>query len=296
MPRLLDLALPPPAKGCSFIVQMNSVQTPASQSAPVILVTGSSRGLGSGIALELARSGCSVAVHYSGNLDAAEQTCQACAEAAPAGASDRGQSFHPVQADLSNARERDELWPKTLDLFGHIDGLVNNAGISSPGRKDLLEAGEDGFDLVIAVNLKAPHFLAQAAARYWIEHPDKCRLPGGYKLTFVTSVSATMASSNRGDYCISKAGAAMSAQLWAARLAEANIDVIEFRPGIMATDMTSGVREKYDPLIQSGTVPARRWGKPADLGRAVRAFTLGDIPFANGAVLHIDGGLHLPRL
>lgn len=275
---------------------MNSVQTPASQSAPAILVTGSSRGLGRGIAIELARSGCSVAVHYGGNAAAADETCAACATAAPANQIERGQTFVAVQADLADPDQRATLWSSALEALGHIDGLVNNAGITSPGRKDLLEAGGDGFDLVMSVNLKAPHFLSQSAARYWLEHPDKCRLPGGYKLAFVTSVSATMASTNRGDYCISKAGVAMSAQLWALKLASEGIDVIEFRPGIMATDMTAGVREKYDPVIASGTVPARRWGEAEDLGRAVRAFVTGDIPFAQGAVIHIDGGLHLGRL
>ena len=262
----------------------------------VVLVTGASRGLGRGVALELARAGVSVAVHYAGNRDAAEQTCADCLRAAPAGAADRGQRFEPVQASLDDPAQRDALWSRTVDLMGHVDGLVNNAGISSPGRKDLLEATEDSFDQVMAVNLKGPHFLSQAAARHWLEHPGRCRLPGGYKLAFVSSVSATMSSSNRGDYCMSKAALAMSCQLWAARLAEHGIDVVEFRPGIMATDMTAGVHGKYDPIIQSGTVPARRWGTAEDLGRAVKAFVTGDLPFAHGAVIHIDGGLHLPRL
>lgn len=269
---------------------------PSDSPPPVVLVTGASRGLGRGVALELARCGASVAVHYAGNRDAAEQTCADCRAIAPAGAADRGQRFEPVQASLDDPAQRDALWSRTVELMGHVDGLVNNAGISSPGRKDLLDATEDNFDHVMAVNLKGPHFVSQAAAAYWLRHPGECRLPGGYKLAFVSSVSATMASSNRGDYCMSKAALAMSAQLWAARLAEHGIDVIEFRPGIMATDMTAGVRGKYDPFIESGAVPAKRWGAAEDLGRAVRAFVAGDLPFANGAVIHIDGGLHLGRL
>ena len=163
-------------------------------------------------------------------------------------------------------------------------------------RADITEAGEESFDELISVNLKGPYFLSQLAARYWLEHPGASRLAGGYKLIFVTSISAATASVNRGDYCISKAGLAMASQLWATRLAFEGVQVLELRPGIMATDMTSGVKGKYDALIAEGLVPQRRWGNPEDVGLAVKAICRGDFPFSTGDVLYIDGGFHLSRL
>ncbi|MBP7948401.1 MAG: 3-ketoacyl-ACP reductase [Verrucomicrobiales bacterium] len=259
---------------------------------PNILVTGSSRGLGRGVALELARAGMSVAIHYVSNLDAASATAADCAAAAPSAA----QQFPLVCGDLGDAAQREAVFARTLSAFGRLDALVNNAGITSPGRKDVVDAEEEGFDRVVAVNLKGPHFLSQLAARHWLAQPGQSVLPGGFKLVFVTSVSAVLGSVNRGDYCISKAGLGMSAQVWALRLAEAGIQVVEFRPGIMETDMTAGVKQKYDPMITGGTVPLRRWGNPADVGAAVRTFLSGSFPFSTGEVIYLDGGLHLGRL
>jgi NAD(P)-dependent dehydrogenase (short-subunit alcohol dehydrogenase family) len=174
--------------------------------------------------------------------------------------------------------------------------LVNNAGIAPRVRADLTEATEEIFDEGIDVNLKGPYFLTQLVAKYWLAHLGQSLLPDGYKLIFVTSLSASVPSVNRGEYCISKAGVAMATQLWANRLAGDGISVIELRPGIMATDMTSGVTAKYDALIAGGLVPQKRWGTPADLGRAVTAIVAGHFPFSTGDVINIDGGFHLRSL
>jgi NAD(P)-dependent dehydrogenase (short-subunit alcohol dehydrogenase family) len=173
---------------------------------------------------------------------------------------------------------------------------VNNAGIAPRIRADITEASEDIFDEVLAVNLKGPYFLSQLAARHWLANPGQSSLPGGYKLIFVSSLSADTASINRGEYCISKAGLGMATKLWAVRLAESGIQVLELRPGIMATDMTSGVKEKYDKLLADGLVPQKRWGNPEDVGLAVESILGGAFPFSTGDIINIDGGFHLKRL
>ena len=261
-------------------------------SPAVVLVTGSSRGLGRGVAEELARAGFSVAIHYARNRDAAEETAAACRDAAI----QHGQEFHLVTGDVGLAEDRQSLFEQTLHAFGRLDALVNNAGVAPRVRADLVQATEDVFDEVIAINLKGPYFLSQLAARHWLSHPGQSRLEGGYKLIFVSSLSATAASTNRGEYCISKAGLAMATQLWAARLAGEGIQVMELRPGIMATDMTAGVREKYDKLLAEGLVPQKRWGKPEDVGLAVRAILENRFPFSTGDAINVDGGFHLRRL
>jgi len=259
---------------------------------PAVLVTGSSRGLGRGIALELARRGLSVAVHYAKNRAAAEETAAACVAAA----SDPRQRFPVVAGDVSRAEDRESLLAGTLSALGRLDALVNNAGRAPAVRSDLLDAAEGSFDDLLAVNLKGPYFLTQLVARHFLGHRDQSRLPGGYKLVFVSSMSAHTVSVNRGDYCVSKAGLAMAAQLFAARLAAEGVQVYEVRPGIMATDMTAGVKEKYDRLIGEGLVPQGRWGTAEDVGRTVGALVLGDFPFSTGAVVPVDGGVHLRRL
>jgi len=257
-----------------------------------VLVTGASRGLGRGIAEALARDGLDVAIHYGRNRSGAEQTQAACRSRAVR----PDQRFALVGGDLARAEERPRIVGDTLAALGRIDALVNNAGMAPRVRADVLDATEESFDEVVAVNLKGPYFLSQAVARHWLERRGQSRLPGGYKLVFVTSVSAAMASVNRGDYCISKAGLAMAAKLWAARLAGDGVRVFELRPGIMATDMTAGVKEKYDQLIADGVVPQRRWGTGDDVGRAVCALMQDSFPFSTGDVIHVDGGLHLERL
>jgi len=259
---------------------------------PVILVTGSSRGLGRGIALRCARAGFSVAIHYAGNEAAAKETIAECQAAAP----DASQQFAPVRGNLALADDRAGILEQTLAAFGRLDALVNNAGIAPRVRADLTETGEASYDEVMSVNLKGPHFLSQLAARHWLQHPEQSRLPGGYKLIFVTSISANTASVNRGEYCLSKAGLAMAAQLWAARLANEGVQVFEVRPGIMATDMTAGVKEKYDRLIAEGLVPQMRWGQPEDVGLAVEAVLRGHFPYSTGNIIEVDGGFHLRKL
>lgn len=232
-----------------------------------------------------------MAIHYQGNEAAAQETKQLCESAAIP-----GQRFAVVQGNIASAVDRVRLFEQTLSSLGRLDALINNAGIAPRVRADITETGEESYDEVMSVNLKGPYFLSQLAARHWLKHPKQSRLPGGYKLVFITSISADTASVNRGEYCLSKAGLAMACQLWATRLANEGAQVFEIRPGIMKTDMTSGVKEKYDKLITEGLVPQRRWGKPEDVGLAVEAILKGHFPFSTGGVIAVDGGFHLRRL
>lgn len=261
-------------------------------SAPVVLVTGAGRGLGRGIALELARAGMSVAVHYGGSEAGAKETAGLCAAAAGG----RSQTFQPIQADLASDESRRALVPSVLDRFGHLDALVNNAGITEPNRRDCLEAAEADYDAVMGINLKAPYFLCQAAARYMVENAGANRLPH-YQIVNISSISSDTVSTNRGAYCVSKAGLSMATQVWAARLAEHAILVNDLRPGIMESDMTAGAKAKYDKILAEGDlVPLSRWGTGADLGKAAAALLTGAFPFTTGHVIPIDGGFHLRRL
>ena len=259
---------------------------------PVVLVTGGSRGLGRGIALEAAAAGFSVALTYASNEDAARDTVALCTQAATGG----GQVFLPIKGDIASRDDRTAMLSRTLEAFGRVDALVNNAGMAPRVRADLTETSEASFEELLRVNLQGPFFLTQAVANHWLARPHDAALPGGFKVIFVTSISADTASLNRGEYCISKAGLAMTSQLWALRLAEHGVQVLELRPGIMATDMTAGVKGKYDGLIAEGLVPQRRWGTAEDVGRAVRAVLAGAFPFTTGDVIHLDGGFHIRRL
>ncbi|HKB91555.1 MAG TPA: 3-ketoacyl-ACP reductase [Opitutaceae bacterium] len=259
---------------------------------PVVLVTGAGRGLGRGIALQLAEQGCSVAINYAGNRTAAEETVGLCQKTAKS----PGQKFFPIQADISSKSDRERLVAETLGHFGRLDALVNNAGIAPKVRADITEATEESFEELIKTNLQGPYFLTQRVARHWLTQKPQPVLPGGFKIIFVTSISADTASILRGDYCISKAGLAMATQLWATRLAADGIQVVELRPGIMATDMTAGVKGKYDALLAQGLVPQMRWGTPEDVGLAVRSIIAGHFPFSTGAVIPVDGGFNIRRL
>ena len=259
---------------------------------PVILVTGASRGLGRGIAQVCARAGFSVAVHFAGNEAAAKETVALCQSLAV----HPEQKFIPVRGNLGDAGQRKSIFEQTLAAFGRLDALVNNAGMAPRQRVDLTEMTEESYDEVMGVNLKGPFFLSQMAAGHWLAHPHQSLLAGGYKMIFITSISADTASVNRGEYCLSKAGLAMAAQLWATRMANHGAQVFEIRPGIMETDMTAGVKEKYDQLIAEGLVPQMRWGKPEDVGRAVEAVLQGHFSYSTGNVIQVDGGLHLRRL
>jgi len=259
---------------------------------PGILVTGAGRGLGRGIAVQLAAEGCSVAINFVGNRAAAEESAALCRNASKS----RRQKFPLIQADIGSRSDRGRLVADTLSELGRIDALVNNAGMAPRVRADIVDAAEESFGELMRVNLQGPYFLTQAVARYWLKERPEPVLPAGYKVVFITSISADTASVDRGEYCVSKAGLAMAVQLWAARLAADNIQVIEVRPGIMATDMTAGAKAKYDGLLAGGLVPQRRWGTPEDVGMAVRSIVAGQLPFSTGSVIAVDGGFHIRRL
>lgn len=262
---------------------------------PVSLITGASRGIGRGIALELAQLGHDLVINYAGNVEAAKQTASDCIAAAQA----TGKTIRAeiCQADISAGADRAKLISFAREKFGHLDVLVNNAGVAPTVRADLLDASEESFDRLIAINVKGPYFLTQLAAKWMIEamRSAECRVRMP-KIITVSSISAYTASTNRGDYCISKAALSMLTPLFASRLAEYGINVYEIRPGVIATDMTGAVKEKYDKLIAEGLSPIQRWGTPEDIGRAVAAIASDAFPFSTGEVINVDGGFHLRRL
>ncbi len=259
-------------------------------SRPVSLVTGAGRGIGRGIAIELAKLGHAVVINYAGNAAAAEECLRLVREA--------GGDGIMVRADISSSEDRNRLLQEVIDNYKRIDLLVNNAGVAPDVRADLLEASEESFDRLIRINLKGPYFLTQRVAWQMITQAQRGDLSvfGPPRIITITSVSAFTASVNRGDYCVAKAGLAMMTALFAARLAEYGINVYELRPGVIATDMTQGGKEKYDNLIEQGAWPIRRWGEPEDIGRAVAAIARGDFPYSTGEVINIDGGFHLRTL
>jgi NAD(P)-dependent dehydrogenase (short-subunit alcohol dehydrogenase family) len=254
---------------------------------PVALVTGGSRGIGRAICLELGRLGHAVVVNYATRREAAERV----AAEIVAG----GNPAIVAQGNVAVAGDRESLVAATLTDFGRLDVLVNNAGIASPGRKDLLEATEAGWDEVFATNLKGPFFLTQLVARQMIELIRAGTQPAGTIIN-ISSVSAYTASTNRGDYCMTKAGLAMMTWLFADRLASEGIKVFEIAPGVIETDMTGPVRDKYDRLIAEGLTPIRRWGQAEDVARAVAAIVQGYFPFSTGERFNVDGGFHMRRL
>jgi NAD(P)-dependent dehydrogenase (short-subunit alcohol dehydrogenase family) len=262
------------------------------ENTPVAIVTGGSRGLGRGIAVRLAELGFSIILNYAGNAAAAAETVEYCRSRQ----SQLDQRFIPFQADIAVQDQRLRLVEQTLDALGRIDVLVNNAGIGPQVRADVTETTVESFNHVLRVNLEGPFFLTQAVVRYWLGRQPDAILPHGFSVVNVSSISADTASLNRGEYCISKAGLAMVTQLWAVRLASSRIHVFELRPGIMATDMTSGVKEKYDRMMGEGLVPQNRWGQPDDIGKAVAALVSGSFPYSTGEVIYLDGGMHLRRL
>jgi NAD(P)-dependent dehydrogenase (short-subunit alcohol dehydrogenase family) len=203
-----------------------------------------------------------------------------------------------VQGDISAATDRERLVAETVAAFSRIDLLVNNAGVAPTVRADVLDAGEESFDRLFAINLKGPYFLTQSVAKQMLKQARDAQGFRG-RIVNITSISAYTASVNRGDYCMVKAGLAMMTKLFADRLANESINVYEIRPGVIATDMTGAVKGKYDKLIledERGITPIRRWGQPEDIGRAVRAIAEDRFPFSTGAVFDVDGGFHLHRL
>lgn len=250
----------------------------------VALVTGGTRGIGLGIARALAAEGWTLALCGVRPPDAVADTLETFS----------GRAVY-VQADIGSREDRRRLADTIDDRWGGVDALVNNAGRAPRVRADLLEADEESFEALVRINLQGPYFLTQAIARQMVaRRPPASGLHG--TIVFVTSVSAEMASTMRGEYCVSKAGLAMTARLFAARLAAVGIRVYEVRPGIIATDMTAPVRDAYDARIADGLVPERRWGQPEDVGQVVAALVRGDLPYATGSVIHVDGGLAIPRL
>ncbi|MBL4574981.1 MAG: 3-ketoacyl-ACP reductase [Opitutaceae bacterium] len=252
------------------------------------LVTGASRGIGRGIALELAKAGYQIAINYASNEVAAEEALALVIEA--------GGSGILVKGDISSESDRAALLAQTIEAFGRIDLLVNNAGVAPKVRGDLLDCPEESFDRLYDINLKGPFFLTQAVAKQMLKQGvDEAGFRG--RIVNITSISVYTSSINRGDYCMVKAGLAMMTKLFADRLADDGINVYEIRPGVIATDMTSGVTEKYDKMIfEDGLTPIRRWGRPDDIGKAVAAIGGDFFPFSTGEVINVDGGFHLHRL
>ena len=262
----------------------------------VALITGGSRGIGRGIACELASNGFDVVINYAANAAAAQQAAQDCI--AIAARQHKQVRAATCQADIAIATDRVKLIAFAKAEFGRLDLLVNNAGVAPTVRADILDASEESFDRLININLKGPYFLTQLAAKWMIEQVTDHRastdlLP---KIITISSISAYTASINRGDYCIAKAALSMITPLFATRLAEHGINVYEIRPGIISTDMTAGVKDKYDNLIDQGLTPIKRWGTPEDVAKAVSAIAQNFLPFSTGEVINVDGGFHIRRL
>jgi 3-oxoacyl-[acyl-carrier protein] reductase len=251
------------------------------------LVTGGTRGIGLGIAEALCREGF--------DLVLAGQREAALVEPTLAGLRRTGSEILYVRADVGDPQGRARLVPAARERFPRLNLLVNNAGVAPNVRNDILEADEESFDRLIRVNLKAAYFLTQAVARWMVEERQKDPSTTA-AIVNVTSISAEVASPDRGDYCLSKAGLAMATQLFAVRLGPVGIPVYEVRPGVIRTDMTAVVEAKYDRLIENGLLLQPRWGLPEDVGRAVAALARGDLAYSTGAVLVVDGGLTIPRL
>lgn len=259
----------------------------------VALVTGGSRGIGLGIVKALLSAGFDIAVNGTRDEEAVKETIETLRGT--------GQRVIYVQGDVSKADDRTYMLDTIEQWFGRLDVLVNNAGVAPKVRADILEADEASFDRLIDINLKGPYFLTQAVARWMIEQrkAEPRELAAGELwgcIVNVSSISATVASPNRGDYCISKAGIAMATKLWAARLAEFGIGVYEVRPGVIRTDMTSGVTEKYDKLLSEGLALQRRWGESEDVGKAVASIAQGHFAYSTGNVFMVDGGLTVQQL
>jgi NAD(P)-dependent dehydrogenase (short-subunit alcohol dehydrogenase family) len=251
------------------------------------LITGGSRGIGYGIAMELAMEGISLAI----NGIRPEEEVSEVLEKLRA----RGVEVIYCQGNVSQKSDRESMLEKIRTEFGQLNFLVNNAGVAPKQRKDLLEATEESFERVMLTNLQGPYFLSQAVARWLVEQKKEDEKFFGAIIN-ITSVSATMASVNRGEYCISKAGMAMMTQLFAARLGEYDIPVYEVRPGVIETDMTAAVKEKYDKMFRNGLAVQERWGQASDVGKTVLAMVKGLLPYSTGAVIMADGGLSIPRL
>lgn len=255
--------------------------------ARVALVTGGSRGIGLGIVQQLAQQGFNIAIN---GVRPAEGVTEVLASIKALGV-----EVIYCQGNVALSADRAKILQEVKDHYGQLNLLVNNAGIAPRERRDVLSTSETSFDEVLDTNLKSCYFLTQAAANWMIE--QKAVQPDfSASIINISSISATVASVNRGEYCVSKAGISMVTQLFAVRLGEYDIPVYEVRPGVIATDMTAGVKEKYDNLIGGGLCVQPRWGTPEDVGKAVGALAAGGFPYSTGQVFMVDGGLTLSRL
>ncbi|MCL2373843.1 MAG: 3-ketoacyl-ACP reductase [Treponema sp.] len=246
------------------------------------LITGGRRGIGRAIAARLSHDGFNVAINAVSPPDASDQF------------KDMAGEFLYIQGDISKADDRERMLEETVKRFGALHVLVNNAGIAPKIRADLLEMSEESFDHVLAVNAKGNMFLTQAAANIMLGQPMAGKKRG--TIINISSCSAVVSSTNRGEYCVSKAAVAMLTQLFADRLAREGIFVHEIRPGVTETDMTSKVKEKYDGLIADGVFPIARWGKPEDVANAASVFAGDNFLYTTGNYVDIDGGFHIRRL
>ncbi|AQG79828.1 3-ketoacyl-ACP reductase [Spirosoma montaniterrae] len=253
----------------------------------VAFITGGSRGIGYGIAQHLANAGFDLAING--------MRPEAAVQDALNGLRALGADVVYCPGDVALQEARTAMLERIRAYFGRLNVLVNNAGVAPAERRDILEATEDSFQRVLTTNLQGAYFLTQAAANWMLEQRAEQPDFAGCIIN-ITSISATVASVNRGEYCVAKAGLSMATQLFAARLGEFGIPVYEVRPGIIRTDMTAGVTDKYDALIENGLCVQKRWGLPDDVGRAVAALARGDFPYSTGQVILVDGGLTLPRL
>lgn len=253
----------------------------------VAIVTGASRGIGQAVAQRMADDGLAVVVNYLRNEARAAEIVREIER--------QGGESMAIRADVSQAQDRRQLLDKTIERWGRLDVLVNNAGITSPGRRDLLDLTEADWDVVFDTNLKGPFFLAQQAAHIMIGLVEQGVIDRP-KIINITSISAYAISTNRADYCMAKAALRMMTGLFADRLAFRDIGLFEICPGIIRTDMTAPVEEKYDQAICAGLTPIRRWGEPADVATAISAVVADLFPFSTGECINVDGGFHLRRL
>lgn len=251
------------------------------------LITGGSRGIGYGIARELARNGFCLAINGVRPPDELQNVIRELKES--------GSEVIYIQGNVADKEDRLKIFNQVIAEYGHLNVLVNNAGIAPRERKDILSASEDIYDEVMDTNLKGPYFLTRLFAGHMVE--SRRKFPDQFCCIInISSVSATVASVDRGEYCISKAGIAMATKLWAARLGEFDIPVYEIQPGVIKTDMTSGVVKKYDLLFEQGLSLQKRWGTPEDVGKVAAAMATGMLPYSSGQVVLVDGGMTVHRL